>query len=301
MGDEQGENLKDIPGFDPNVKDSAYLSGDQEMSNVLTPLQKAARASGKSEEELRQEFLHNIIVRLSEGKDPDNLFSIYKSARGCERVFWKYDQRSLSSSFKTAIKTITLSTSDAYQISTEYLGEANDREAIYFFGVGMNIYKMISNDRIVNVNYDKAGKLKKVSFGIASGDRNYGIEFDDQEQKFTTFVTEPLSIDVYGSSRHPRHLIPPELEFGVKKDGVVDVLLSKKGKETDRFSVPQEIDIEGVKADMYPDELLKNPTNPDINLDTGAFIPPFARIGAKWEVLEEEKRPMPTQEEVENF
>ena len=60
MGDEQGENLKDIPGFDPNVKDSAYLSGDQEMSNVLTPLQKAARASGKSEEELRQEFLHNM-------------------------------------------------------------------------------------------------------------------------------------------------------------------------------------------------------------------------------------------------
>lgn len=297
MADEQEENLNEILGFDPNEQDSSVQSGVIETSKDLTPLQKTALAAGKTEEEIRELFLKNTIVSLSENKDTENLFSINKSSYDYKRTFWRY-RKDLALNFGAAITT-TIPTTDKYGLlKTEYSGEEQDTEKIIFNGY-VNIYKKISDDRIVNVDYNPDGKLKRVMFGIYNGDANYGIVFDEKEKILKYFMHKEESfVDQYKSSRSRRNLIPPELEFGIREDGMVIIVLSKKGEETDRFSVPEEIDIEGIKAEMYPDELLKNPSNPDINLDKGVHLPPLARIGARWVVLEEETRTIPKVDDI---
>lgn len=305
MTDEQGENLNDILGFDPS--DSSSASDIPESRGVpknLSRLEIAAKAAGLSVDELKAQFQNSIFVRRADFIDPNNLFAIENKnhTKGTERTYYKYDPNDkYGYKFEPGITTTINSKAleqyrNIYLWSIEQIGEYGDNEKFYYYDdKRINVYKKISNDRIVNIYFDASGNLVRADFGIFSGDGSYGIRRGENGE-----IEKYVSNKPFGSAPQ-RHLIPPDAELESDEDGMISIKMSRNGKVTDQFHVPEKINSEEITNEMMPQELLEKPDSPDLTLDYGArLMSPFSRINTSWEVFEEEKRSIPTQKEVDD-
>lgn len=289
---EQDRLLEDVLGFNPN--EQALGSTDERDQS---PLQKVAQAAGIPVKEMREKFLtqERGYGYGNYHLDPDNLLKIQTGTNfsRTRREYFRWDGR--QERFTKAIESEFENESSYIHHKTEYVGEEGEKTTIYFVEKGrLSIYRNTEGGQVVNLSYNSDGSLNSIEPGdmgwlntrIARNKDNgkYEFQYKENDDKANHDMTKNIPIKFGGEVL---------MDWQVSEDGTkINITMRKDGEITNELSFPTHLsaDVATLKEDMYPDELLKNPGNPDINLDEGAKLAdPYKRIGATWEVLDRKK------------
>jgi hypothetical protein len=253
---DQHENLKDILGFDPNASKDSFRTSVPKVDDERRGWPEDWRERFERGVKGWQEVLF---------QDPDRLFTVGHNISQIVRSYSRYNH--MLGIFQGAS---TLHRPD----NTEAISIINygDNNTYTWFKMhdSAEFSKKKVGERSVDVSYDPNGNLKAVSFEIR------------QPTPDNSFAARKAKI--LGSGKIDKNA---QFDFEVAEDEEAKSLVLKRvenGDVKDIIEVPRHVDLKIIRESLVLDELMKNPRNPDPNLDVAwRGVDVFHMSGMRWD------------------
>lgn len=281
---EQAQNLKDVLGFDPN-------STAANQKGVRTPggseISRVSKGTGIEEDAIRFRFDRDFIVGGEIiHSDPDKLFNITMYNGDTRRVYKKINPHYSSVDnggtliLKVANKDEELDREIIVHRDSDDPNEAGiSRGQSLVFEKDKFEVKGGTGNRTFDARYDKSGVLERV---LSSAQVFSNDEHDD-------FRGDSLSVmcgvadfqfeeQVWAQdSATPWQWEPNEKEQELK------MWRGDREDPVDELIVPWRVDISALRADLFPDYLLKNPQDSNLELDRSwKDVDLFKKVGVSF-------------------
>lgn len=107
------------------------------------------------------------------------------------------------------------------------------------------------------------------------------LQSDDEESRSNMYLYQGELVDSQSGD------LQGEID---ENAGIAHINRLEDDKIVDSFSIPITVDFAQIKGELFPEELLKNPTNPNPDLDEGwRGVDPVDRVGITWELKEDDR------------
>ncbi len=271
---EQDQNFRDVLGFDPNSSSEEATGGEGGIPKPKDEHSSWPKDWKEIFKQVRIPIHHNRLNINLLFRDPDNLFGIDEDDYGIDRGYFAFDQSLNSFQRKN------------------YFYVDNDRQSL---GVRLES----DNHDWSGFNIDPLRKWANASISKMIGGRDLTVYYSDGKFDFVTLEVIPHSrvidsdkdIIDYGLVRHGNSLSPTV--SGLALEGKIDeekeiaeIQRLEKGKVIDTFSIPLNVDFNKIKEECFPQELLRDPKDPNTALDDSwKGVDFFHEAGLRWDAV----------------
>lgn len=280
MTPEQDKNLKEILGFDPDGTTEKDTPGKRSVASEQSLLPQ--NWSELFQEHIRSLYTDRIKAESQVSKKkPFAILSINESFDGgakvemAQRIYFAFKgDGEIKSDFTEAtrldvrhsegeiINIYMVVNSDAY--SFEYIKFEEDTSMKLGAGVV---------NRGINVTYRPDGTLEKITISSYS------------QEDAGRLPSE--SIVKFGQDGNVKDILEAtDNKIEVERDSTIKNVHVRRlfeEEEVDDISIPIAVDIQRLKEDLFPDELLRNPEDPNMDLDLSwKGIASLTKVGVGW-------------------
>lgn len=266
----QNENLKELLGFDPDETVQAFPQSTNEKGDLI---RKFEEFTGGDKD-----------ITYS---DPNRLFTVSKYGH---RKFYRFDNR-YRRSFSPGNE---LHISDRYdeQISLTLRSDNNDFTTVTW---GEDKHEKKEEDRhYAGITYKIAGRELELSYRSGKLSRVRLVATPENAREHSEVSTIPEFVGVFWLRRNivtERGGQLPGITSEIdSKNGVMRVVRKSKGRIVDQISVPLSADLDAIKTNLFPEELLRNPQTQNEEVDKyWRGVDVFSEMGAKWDTLADDE------------